>query len=200
VDYRGLSKVMFKNKYHLPRINGPLYNFHGAKVFSKIDLRSAYCQICVEKQNIPKTTNYGHYEFVILPFGLTNAPTSFMSLMNSYYLGKFVLVFLYDILIYSKYKEEHMEHLKAIFESLKTNKLFVEKRKNNFGAIQVYYLGHVVSDKGVVANFRKIKVVVEWPIFTDKIEMKSFLGLASYYRWFVKNFAQMALPLIDLLF
>jgi hypothetical protein len=109
----------------------------------------------VENQNIPKTTNYGHYEFIILPFGLTNAPTSFMSLMNSYYLGKFVLVFLYDILIYSKYKEEHMEHLKAIFEILKTNKLFVEKRKYNFGAIQIYYLGHVVVDKGVVAKFWK---------------------------------------------
>jgi hypothetical protein len=134
-----------------------------------------------EKTKYTKKTNYGHYEFIILPFGLTNAPTSFLSLMNSYYLGKFVLVFLYDILIYSKFKEEHMEHLKAIFKILRTNKLFVKRNKCNFGAIQIYYLGHVVSDKGVIANLRKIKVVVKWPIFKDEIEVKSFLSLASYY-------------------
>jgi hypothetical protein len=139
---------------------------------------------------------------MVMPFGLTNAPTIFMTLMNSLfqkYLGRFVLMFMDDILVHSKSRTKHLEHLRITFEILRTNQLYAKMNNYEFGVPQVDYLRHVVSYKGVAADAKKIRVVVEWPTPKDKIEVRSFLGLADYYKRFMKNFSQIAKPLINLL-
>ncbi|KAL5540682.1 hypothetical protein UlMin_043334 [Ulmus minor] len=155
IDYRELNKVTIKNKYPLPRIDDLFDQLQGASVFSKIDLRSGYHQLSVREKDIPKTafrTRYGHYEFLVMPFGLTNAPAAFMDLMNRVfrnYLDKFVVVFIDDILIYSKSKEEHEEHLRNTLDTLKKNKLYAKFKKCEFWLEKVGFLGHIVSRDGI---------------------------------------------------
>ena len=205
VDYRALNKITVKNKYPLPRIDELLDRLKGAKYFSKIDLRSGYHQVRIDEADIPKTafrTRYGHFEFLVLPFGLTNAPATFMHMMQSIfrkYLDEFVIVFLDDILIYSKTKEEHEEHVEKVLKLLRENKLYAKESKCEFFKSEVSFLGHVVSSKGISMEDHKVKAVKEWPVPKDVSDVRSFLGLAGYYRKFVRNFSEIAAPISELL-
>ncbi|GJS81115.1 putative reverse transcriptase domain-containing protein [Tanacetum coccineum] len=187
---RGFSKVFPEDLPGLPPARQVEFQIdlvpgaaplHGASVYSKIDLRSGYHQLRVREEDIPKTTfrtRYGHYKFQVMPFGLTNAPAVFMDLMNRVckpYLDKFVIVFIDDILIYSRNKEEHEEHLKVILELLK---------KEEFRVIHV--------------DPAKIEAIKDWATHVTPIEIRQFLGLAGYYRRFIESFSKIAKPLTKL--
>ncbi|KAL5570682.1 hypothetical protein UlMin_020279 [Ulmus minor] len=185
IDYRELNKVTVKNRYPLPRIDDLFDQLKGATIFSKIDLRSGYHQLKIKEEDVPKSafrTRYGHYEFLVMPFGLTNAPAAFMDLMNRVFkdfLDKFVIVFIDDILIYSKTKEEHEEHLRITLRTLEEHKLYAKFSKCEFWLDKVHFLGHVVSKDGVSVDPAKIEAVSKWPAPTNVTEIRSFLGLAD---------------------
>ncbi|KAL4011397.1 hypothetical protein IC575_028455 [Cucumis melo] len=204
IDYRELNKVTVKNRYPLPRIDDLFDQLQGATVFSKIDLRSGYHQLRIRDGDIPKTafrSRYGHYEFVVMSFGLTNAPAVFMDLMNRVFkefLDSFVIVFIDDILIYSKTEAEHEEHLHQVLETLRANKLYAKFSKCEFWLRKVTFLGHVVSSEGVSVDPAKIEAVTNWTRPSTVSEIRSFLGLAGYYRRFVEDFSRIASPLTQL--
>ncbi|GKB13927.1 reverse transcriptase domain-containing protein [Tanacetum coccineum] len=201
IDYRELNKLTIKNRYPLPRIDDLFDQLQGACCFSKIDLRSGYHQLRVRDEDIPKTafrTRYGHFEFTVMPFGLTNAPAVFMDLMNRVckpYLDKFVIVFIDDILIYSKSEEEHEAHLKTILDLLKEEKLYAKFSKCEFWLKEVQFLGHVVNRDGIHVDPSKVESVKNWKTPESPTEIRSFLGLAGYYRRFIENFSKIAKPL-----
>ncbi|GJS81208.1 reverse transcriptase domain-containing protein [Tanacetum coccineum] len=201
IDYRELNKLTIKNRYPLPRIDDLFDQLQGACCFSKIDLRSGYHQLRVREEDIPKTafrTRYGHFEFTVMPFGLTNAPAIFMDLMNRVckpYLDKFVIVFIDDILIYSKSEEEHEAHLKTILDLLKKEKLYAKFSKCEFWLQEVQFLGHVVNRDGIHVDPSKVESVKNWKTPESSTEIRSFLGLAGYYRRFIENFSKIAKPL-----
>ncbi|GJT56053.1 putative reverse transcriptase domain-containing protein [Tanacetum coccineum] len=188
IDYRELNKLTVKNRYPLPRIDDLFDQLQGSSIYSKIDLRSGYHQLRVREQDIPKTafrTRYGHYEFQVMPFGLTNAPAVFMDLMNRVckpYLDKFVIVFIDDILIYSKDEKEHEEHLKAILELLKKEQLYAKFSKCEFWIPKVQFLGHVIDSRGIHVDPAKIESIKDWASPKTPTEIRQFLGLAGYYR------------------
>ncbi|KAL0559106.1 hypothetical protein IC582_003696 [Cucumis melo] len=204
IDYRELNKVTVKNRYPLPRIDDLFDQLQGATVFSKIDLRSGYHQLRIKDEDIPKTafrSRYGHYEFIVMSFGLTNAPAVFMDLMNRVFrefLDTFVIVFIDDILIYSKTEAEHEGHLRMVLQTLRDNKLYAKFSKCEFWLKQVSFLGHVVSKAGVSVDPAKIEAVTGWTRPSTVSEVRSFLGLAGYYRRFVENFSRIATPLTQL--
>ncbi|GKC40556.1 reverse transcriptase domain-containing protein [Tanacetum coccineum] len=201
IDYRELNKLTIKNRYPLPRIDDLFDQLQGACCFSKIDLRSGYHQLRVREEDIPKTafrTRYGHFEFTVMPFGLTNAQAIFMDLMNCVYkpyLDKFVIVFIDDILIYSKSEEEHEVHLKTIFDLLKKEKLYAKFSKCEFWLQEVQFLGHVVNRDCIQVDPSKVESVKNWKTPKSSTEIRSFLGLAAYYRRFIENFSKIANPL-----
>ncbi|WVZ97895.1 hypothetical protein U9M48_043398 [Paspalum notatum var. saurae] len=204
VDYRPLNAVTIKNKYPLPHIDILFDQLAGAKVFSKIDLRSGYYQIKIREEDIPKTafsTRYGLYEYLVMSFGLTNAPAFFMYMMNSVFmneLDKFVVVFIDDILIYSKSEEEHKEHLRIVLNRLREHKLYAKFSKCAFWLKEVSFLGHILSEKGVAVDPSKVKDVLNWKQPETVTEIRSFLGLAGYYRCFIKDFSKTAKPMTSL--
>ncbi|GKB44364.1 putative reverse transcriptase domain-containing protein [Tanacetum coccineum] len=165
IDYRELNKLTVKNRYPLLRIDDLFYQLQGSSVSSKIDLRSGYHQLRVREEDIPKTAfrfRYGHYEFHVMPFGLTNAPMVFMDLMNRVckpYLDKFMIVFIDNILIYSKNKKEHEEHLKAILELLKKEEFYAKSSKCEFWIPKVQFLGHVIDSQGSHVDPAKIESI-----------------------------------------
>ncbi|GJS13428.1 putative reverse transcriptase domain-containing protein [Tanacetum coccineum] len=184
IDYRELDKLTVKNRYLLLRIDDLFDQLQGSSVYSKIDLRSGYHQLRVREEDIPKTafrTRYGHYEFQVMPFGLTNAPAVFMDLMNRVwkpYLDKFVIVFIDDILIYSKRKQEHEDHYNLILGLLKKEEL------------------HAIDSQGIYVDPAKIESIKDWA--SPKTEIRQVLGLASYYRWFIEGFSKIAKPMTKL--
>nr|KYP39237.1 Retrovirus-related Pol polyprotein from transposon 17.6 [Cajanus cajan] len=204
VDYRQLNKVTIKNKYPLPRIDDLMDQLDGACVFSKIDLRPEYHQIRVRAEDVPKTafrTRYGHYKYLVMPFGVTNAPGVFMDYMNRIfhpYLDRFVVVFIDDILVYSKTREEHAEHLRIVLQTLKEKQLYAKLSKCEFWLESVNFLGHVISKGGIVVDPAKVEAVLEWKAPKSVSEIRSFLRLAGYYRRFIENFSRIALPLTKL--
>nr|GFC26301.1 putative reverse transcriptase domain-containing protein [Tanacetum cinerariifolium] len=169
-----------------------------------IDLRLGYHQLRVREQNISKTafrTWYGHYEFQVMPFALTNAPVVFMDLMNRVckpYLDKFVIVFINDILIYSKDEKEHEEHLKAILELLKKEELYAKFSKCEFWIPKVQFLSHVIDSQGIHVDPAKIKSIKYWASPKSPTEIHQFLGLAGYYRRFIEGFSKIAKPMTKL--
>ncbi|GAU42639.1 hypothetical protein TSUD_398440 [Trifolium subterraneum] len=201
IDYRQLNKVTIKNKYLLPRIDDLLDQLRGATIFSKIDLRSGYHQIRIRTSDVSKTafrTRYGHYEFLVMPFGLTNAPAVFMDYMNRIfqpYLDKFVVIFIDDILIYSKDPQEHAEHLRIVLNILREKQLYAKFSKCEFWLSEVKFLGHVISQGGVSVDPSKVEAVLNWERPRTVSEIRSFLGLAGYYRRFILGFSEIALPL-----
>ncbi|GJR45408.1 putative reverse transcriptase domain-containing protein [Tanacetum coccineum] len=196
--------MTIKNRYPLPRIDDLFDQLQGSSVYSKIDLRSGYHQLRIREEDIPITafrTRYGHYEFQVMPFGLTNAPAVFMDLMNRVckpYLDKFVIVFIDDILIYSKNKEEHGEHLKTILNLLRSEKLYAKFSKCDFWLDSVQFLGHVIDSNGVHVDPAKIEAIKNWAAPTTPTEVRQFLGLAGYYRRFIKEFSLISKPLTKL--
>ncbi|CAA7057339.1 unnamed protein product [Microthlaspi erraticum] len=200
----GLNRVTVKNRYPLPRIDELLDQLRGATWFSKIDLASGYHQIPIDEADVRKTafrTRYGHFEFVVMPFGLTNAPAAFMRLMNDVfreYLDVFVIIFIDDILVYSRSQEEHATHLRLVLEKLREQKLFAKLSKCSFWQREMGFLGHIVSAEGVSVDPAKIEAIRDWPRPSSATEIRSFLGLAGYYRRFVKGFATMAQPMTKL--
>ncbi|CAH9107428.1 unnamed protein product, partial [Cuscuta europaea] len=204
IDYRELNQATIKNKYPLPRIDDLFDQLKGACTFSKIDLRSGYHQVRIAEKDVPKTafrTRYGHYEFTVMPFGLTNAPAVFMDLMNRVfrpYLDTFVVVFIDDILVYSKTPEDHEKHLRLTLQTLRENQLYAKLSKCDFWQDRVAFLGHIITQEGVSVDPSKIKAVIEWRAPTSVTDVRSFLGLAGYYRRFVKDFSKIARPLTNL--
>jgi hypothetical protein len=168
VDYRSLNEVTIKNKYLLSRIEDLFDQMKGASVSSKIDLRSGYHQLKIQESDIPKTafrTRYRLYEYTMMSFGLTNAPAYFMYLMNKVfmeYLDRFVIVFIDDILVFSKTMEEHEEHLRLVLEKLRSNQLYAKFSKCEFWLTEVTFLGHIISAGGVSVDPGKVKDVLNW--------------------------------------
>jgi hypothetical protein len=204
VDYRQLNARTVKNRYPLPRIDELLDRLQGSSVFSKLDLQSGYWQIRIKPEDIPKTafrTRYGHFEWKVLPFGLTNAPATFQALMNNVlrpFLDKFVVVYLDDILIFSRTPEEHMQHLQQVLEALEKHELYVGVSKCAFGQSSVGFLGHIVSGAGIQPDPAKVAAVREWPTPKNVKDVRSFLGLTGYYRRFVRQYSARALALTEL--
>ena len=204
IDYRALNRQTIKDRYPLPRIDTLLDRLGRARVFTKLDLASGYHQIAMDEESIFRTaftTQLGQWEFVVMPFGLCNAPATFQRLMNQVFateINKFILVYLDDILIFSETIEEHWDHLRTALERLRKARLYGRIHKCDFLKTRVDYLGYEVSEQGVHASPEKVKAVVNWPRPQSVHDVRSFLGLASYYRRFIHGFSQIAGPLTEL--
>ncbi|GBG66158.1 hypothetical protein CBR_g57040 [Chara braunii] len=204
IDYRGLNAITVKNAEPLPRIDDLLDRVQRCKYYSKIDLKSGYHQIAIrpeDQHKIAFQTRYGLYEFVVMPFGLCNARGTFQHAMNRIFhdhLDKFVIVYLDDILIFSKSVEEHAQHVETVLSLLRQHKYKVNLEKCEFGRTKILYLGHEVSAEGIRPEDAKVASTRDWPRPQTDTEVRSFLGMCGYYRNFVKNYSTVASPLTDL--
>jgi hypothetical protein len=205
MDYCALNEVIIKNKYPLPRIDDLFDQLCGACVFSKINLRSGYHHLKIRECDIPKfafVSRYGRYEYTVMSFGLTNAPTYFMCLMNNVFLDfldKFVVVLIDDILVYSRSEEEHEEHLRLVLQKLQHHRLYAKLSKCEFWLKQVAILGHIVSNGGIYVDPSKIQDVLSWNMPTSVGDIRSFLGFTGYYRRFIEGFSRISKPTTELL-
>ena len=205
IDYQGLNNLTVRNKYPIPRIDELLDRLYESIVFSTIDLKSGYYQIRIKDEDIPKTTfnsRYGHYEFTVMSFGLTNAPTTFNKLMQDIFkcqLDKYILVFFDDILIYSKNEEEHEKHVKEVLSILREHQLYAKMSKYTFFAKKVEYLGFIVSEEGIVVDPAKVQDIIDWPQPKNVKEVRGFLGITGWYWVFIKGYAKIASPITKLL-
>ena len=205
VDYRALNVITVKDHFPIPTIDELLDELTVAKVFTKLDLRSGYHQIRVDPKDCHKTafrTFDGHYDFLVMPFGLSNAPSTFQAAMNDLlrpHLRHFVLVFFDDILIYSQSLPEHIQHLTLVLELLENNKFFVKESKCVFATTQVSYLGHLIQEGTITSDTNKIQAILLWPRPTSLTTLHAFLGITGFYRKFICSYATLASPLTDLL-
>jgi hypothetical protein len=197
--------VTIKNKYPLPQIEDLMDQLRQAKFFSKIDLRSGYHQMKIRPEDIHKTafvTWYGQYEYTVVSFGLMNAPTYFMNMMNEVFmdeLDKCEVVFIDDILVFSKTAKEHEEHVRIVLGKLREHQLYAKFSKCDIWMEEFAFLGHVLSAKGVDVDPSKIEAVSKWQSLKSVTEIRSFLGLTEYYRRFIENFSKIAKPMTELL-
>jgi hypothetical protein len=204
MDYHALNEVTVKNKYPLPRIDDLFDQLCGASVFSKINFRSGYHQLKIRECDILKiafVSRYDLYEYTMMSFGLTNALAYLMYLMNKFfmkYLDKFVVVFIDDILIYSR-SEEYEEHLHLLLQKLREHRLYVKLSKCEFWSKQVAFLGHVISKGGIFVDPSKVQDVLSWNAPTSIGDFQSFLGLTGYYKRFIEGFSNISKPMIKLL-
>ena len=193
IDYRALNKLTIKNRYPLPRIDDLLDQLQGARIFSSLDLLSGYHQVPLHPSDVPKTafrTPIGSYQFRVLSMGLTNAPSTFSHVMNGVFkglIGKSVLIYHDDILVFSKTEEEHVKHVKEVLEILRQQKLYAKLAKCDVGKSELTFLGHVVGAEGVKVDPKKIEVVKEWPDPRDVHNVRQFLGLTNYFRKFIQG-------------
>ena len=204
INYRGLNKLTKKNSYPMPRVDDLLDQLRRARLFSAIDLMQGYYQIRIKPKDCEKTafrTPQRLYEFKVLPFGLANAPAVFQTLMNKIFskqIGKSVLVYLDDILVYSKTLEDHLKHLREVFETLRTQKFFYRLHKCHFNDTKMKYLCHLISVDGVRPDPNKVEKVKEWLRPTTVQEVRAFLSLANSFQKFMQGYSQMVSPLTDL--
>jgi hypothetical protein len=205
VDYRHLNNIPVKNKYPLPVVDELLDELHGANWFTKLNMRSGYHQIRLRPEDEHKTafkTHNGHWQFKVMPFGLTNAPATFQAAMNTIFaplLQKCVLIFMDDILIYSSTLDKHVQHIQAVFQLLKDNNLFLKRSKCSFAQAKIDYLTHVISGQGVATDPLKVQAVQTWDVPASAKDHRAFLGLAGYYRKFIKHYGLISKSLTDLL-
>ncbi|XP_008777802.1 uncharacterized protein LOC103697676 [Phoenix dactylifera] len=205
VDSRAINKITIKYRFSIPRLDDMLDELAGAKVFSKIDLRSGNHQIRIRKGDewkIAFKTKDGLYEWLVMPFGLSNAPGTFMRLMTQVlknFMGKYVVVYFHDILVYSKDSIEHVNHLSNVFKMLHKNQLYMNLKKCSFTTNQVVFLGYVVSADGIKMNDEKVKAILDWPTPRSLTDVRNFHGLASFYRRFIRHFSTIAAPMMDVL-
>ena len=203
-DYRGLNSLTRRDAYPLPRIDELLDRLTGAKVFTKLDLRSDFWQIPIAPEDIHKTafkTRYGQFEYTVMPFGLTNAPTTFQALMNRViqpYIDEFVVVYLDDILIYSRSHQEHGGHVRLVLDNLRKAKLYAKRSKCLFFKDEVEFCGFYVSAAGLHVGADKTRAVAAWPQPRSVKEVRGFLGFCNYYRRFLEGFSAVAAPLTEL--
>jgi hypothetical protein len=204
IDYRALNKKTIKNRHPIPHIDELMDELNGVVFFSKIDLRFGYHQISIGEQDIEKTVfryQFGHFEFPVMPSGLTNAPATFQSCMNHIFrdrLRKSILVFFDDILVYSKTWKQHMRHLDEVLSIMEAQSLYTKESKCEFGMTELLYLGHIINARGVQVHQKNIKAILDWPTPRNVTELRSFFGLCSYYRRFLRGFSQFGAPLTDL--
>jgi hypothetical protein len=201
VDYRALNRITIKNMYPLPRIDDLLDQLKNEIFFTKLDLRSGYHQICIHDNDIWKTTfktKQGLYEWMVMPFGLCNAPATFMRVMNDVFrpfIDDFFIVYLDDILIFSRTWEEHVKHFKQVLDILVREKLYLKMSKCEFGKTSLVYLDYIVGEGELKIDPSKVEVIVNWPKPNNVTDVRSFLGAAKYWRKFIVNFSFIASPL-----
>ncbi|XDV19457.1 hypothetical protein PO909_024927 [Leuciscus waleckii] len=204
IDYRGLNNITVKNTYPLPLMSSAFERLQGASIFTKLDLRNAYHLVRIRKGDEWKTafnTPRGHFEYLVMPFGLSNSPAVFQALVNDVLrdmIDQFIYVYLDDILIFSSSLQEHVQHVRRVLQRLLENGLFVKAEKCAFHAQSVPFLGHIVSAEGMRMDPDKVKAVVEWPNPDSRKALQRFLGFANFYRRFIRNFSQLAAPLTAL--
>lgn len=201
IDYRALNKITIKDRYPLPRADDLFDQLHGAKYFTKIDLRWGYHQVKIRPEDVKKTafrTQLGSYEWLVMPFGLCNAPATFQRFVQNMlhdFLGHFAVVYIDDVLVYSKTADEHVRHVQQVLDKLKENKLLAKPSKCDFFTQKVEYLGHIITPDGIQVDPTKVDAIMQWETPATKTEVRSFLGLANYYRGFIKNFSEITAPL-----
>ena len=203
-DCRAINNITIRYRHPIPRLDDMLDELSGSTMFSKVDLRSGYHQIRMKLGDEWKTTfktKFGLYEWLVMPFGLTNAPSTFMRLMNEVlraFIGRFVVVYFDDILIYRKSLEEHLSHLRAVFDALRAARLYGNLEKCTFCTDRVVFLGYVVTSQGIEVDPAKIEAISSWPPPKTVTQVRSFLGLVGFYKCFVKDFSSIAAPLNEL--
>jgi hypothetical protein len=204
VDCRAINNIIVKYRHLIPRLDDMLDELNGSKLFLKIDLKSGYYQIRMKEEDEWKTvfkTKYGLYECLVRPFEFTNAPSTFMRLINHVlraFIGKFIVVYFDDILIYNKKIDEHISHLRQVLDVLKKESLYANLKKCDFCIDRIVFLGYMVSAKGIEMDEAKVKAIQEWPPPKSITDVRSFHGLASFYRRFVKDFSMIASPLTEI--
>lgn len=204
IDYRGLNKITIKNKYPLPLLASAFELLQGATHFTKLDLRNAYHLVRIREGDEWKTafnTHLGHFEYLVMPFGLMNAPAVFQALVNDVlrdFLNHFVFVYLDDILIFSRSRAEHVKHVRLVLRRLLENRLFCKAEKCEFHASTVSFLGFIIEQGQLRADPAKVKAVLEWPVPSSRKKLQSFLGFSNFYRRFIRDFSKVALPLTQL--
>jgi len=205
IDYRKLNSITVRNSYPIPRINDLIESFQGAVIFTRLDLRSAYNLIRIKEGQEYLTafrTPIGHFEYLVMPFGLRNAPSVFQRFVQDIFsnvIGEYVQIYLDDIIIYSKNEEEHVKQVSYVLQKLIKNRLFAKLEKCDLHVRKTKFLGFIVSAKGLTMDEDKLKSIMEWPIPNNVKELQSFLGLCNFYRRFIKNFAEIMEPLRRLL-
>ena len=205
VDCRVINNITVKYRHPIPRLDDMFDELHGSCIFFNIDLKSGYHQIRMKEGDEWKTafkTKYGLYEWLVMPFGLTNAPSTFIRLMNHVlhaFLGKFVVFYFDDILIYSKNLDDHLFHLKYVLDVIRKERLFVNFKKCTFCTDKLVFLGFVVSARGIQVDEEKVRAIQDWPSPTSVSKVQIFHGLASFYRRFVKEFSSIAAPITEVI-
>jgi hypothetical protein len=204
VDYRALNSITVKNRCTIPCIDDLLDAVAGSLYFTSLNLTSIYHQILISEEDRPKTafrTSFGHFQFKVMIDGLTNAPATFQTVMNSIlhpYIRKFVVVYIDDILIFSKSEAEHQAHVRLVLEVLKREKFYVCKAKSSFAQKEVKYLGHIVDKQGIRPDQKKVDAVQTWPVPENVHNVRSFIGLVNYFQKLIEHYSNIAVPLTNL--
>ena len=205
IDSHAINKIMMKYRFLILRLDDMLDMMAGATVFSKIDLKSGYHQVRIRPRDEWKTafkTKDGLYEWVVMPFRLSNVPSTFMKIMTQVlcaYMRKFVVVYFDDILIYSRTKESHLDHLRQVCIALRKESLYTNLKKCEFLTHRITFLGFIVTPDGVSVDLEKIRCIVEWPVTKSVHDIRSFHGLATFYRRFIRGFSSIVVPMTDYL-